>query len=345
MAEANSNDPLGNPAAFLLMVRGLSEAGRFNVASSLIDKANGLYAGDPFWEAAIRQSVVHLIPGFHDFMLRDVPRNKVYREGIQELASGRTVLDIGTGSGLLAMMAARAGAKHVYACEANAILAAAAEKVIAANELADRITVLAKPSIEIDPEADLGGRADLIVSELIADDMYSEGLLPSLNDASRRLIKDDGIFLPGKTWVEVALVHYDSLRAFNSDIEGFDLSACTQLLPRRIAVRADRAGLDVCSSSASLFAFDYQPRSIQSVVESETVEVTARKGKANAIAQWVGFECGEGRTYENAPGGPANLHWRIQLTPIEPLDLSDGEIVAIEAHRDQLGMVLHARAA
>ncbi|NVE95044.1 50S ribosomal protein L11 methyltransferase [Altererythrobacter lutimaris] len=345
MAEAASNDPLGNPAAFLLMVRGLSEAGRTGMVSSLIDKANALYAGDPFWEAAIRQSVVHLIPGFHDSMLRDTARNRVYREALEGHAAGRRVLDIGTGSGLLSMMAARAGATHVYACEANALLARAANKVIEANGLADRITVLTKPSIELDPEADLGSRVDLIVSEIISDDMYGEALLPSLNDASRRLIKDDGIFLPSMTSVQVALVDFGGMPEFTSDVEGFDLSASTQLLSRNIAVRASRADLELQSSSASLFMFHHAPGLTQSVVDSEIANVTTRKGRANAIAQWIKFECGEGHQYANAPGGPANLHWRIQLTPIEPLELSEGEVAAIEAHRDQLGMVLHARAA
>lgn len=64
-----------------------------------------------------KEILSHRIAGFHGPMLRDKLRNAAYAAAITALAPGRTVLDIGTGSGLLAMLAARAGAQHVYGCE------------------------------------------------------------------------------------------------------------------------------------------------------------------------------------------------------------------------------------
>lgn len=58
---------------------------------------------------------------------------------IEAAVPGKVVLDIGTGSGLLAMMAARAGAARVIACEMNAAVAETARRIIAANGLADRM--------------------------------------------------------------------------------------------------------------------------------------------------------------------------------------------------------------
>lgn len=343
MTKNTAKDPLADPASFLLMTRGLLEAGRIDKVSKLITKASAEHGASPLWEATIRQAVAHLIPGFHPGMLRDAPRNVAYRKGIEELVPGKTVLDIGTGSGLLAMMAVRAGARHVFACETNEMLAAAAREVIAANGMADDITLFAKSSMKLDRDKDLDGGPDVIVSELIADDLMSEALVPSLNDASERLCKPETQFLPGKAWVKVALAEYDKLPDTSPIVEGLDLSLHTRLLPHRIGVRPDKQGLTLRSDAARLMSFDYKPGLLHPRSDRSSVSVSASGGHANVIAQWIGFECGSSATYENAPGSSRDMHWRIQLTPIEPVLCDAGQRVEIEAYRDQLGAVLDAR--
>ena len=60
----------------------------------------------------------------------------------RSLSTGVHVLDIGAGSGLLSMMAARAGAESVVACEWHGSLAAAARRNVAANQLSQSVTVV-----------------------------------------------------------------------------------------------------------------------------------------------------------------------------------------------------------
>ncbi|CAH1266922.1 PRMT7 [Branchiostoma lanceolatum] len=89
-------------------------------------------------------------------MLHDEERNKKYKAGL-ELAIGRVhgrgqrahVLDIGTGSGLLSMLAAQAGADKVTACECFKPMAGAARKIIQKNGFADKITVVPKRSTDM----------------------------------------------------------------------------------------------------------------------------------------------------------------------------------------------------
>ena len=80
----------------------------------------------------------------HEEMLKDQIRTNAYRnaiEGNPQDFKDKIVLDIGAGTGILSIFAARAGAKHVYAVE-NAEIAFFAKEIIKNNGLSDKITVI-----------------------------------------------------------------------------------------------------------------------------------------------------------------------------------------------------------
>ena len=132
-------------------------------------------------------------------MLRDRHRNETYRAAltgaIREFTDqqGRppVVLDIGAGTGLLSLLAAEAGAASVVACEQWGVMASVARSVLAANpRWGPAVTVLARHSSDV-TAADLsagGGRADVIVSEILDSALLGEGVVPALRDAFARLL-------------------------------------------------------------------------------------------------------------------------------------------------------------
>jgi protein arginine N-methyltransferase 1 len=80
----------------------------------------------------------------HEEMLKDKERTLAYKRAIErnpDTFKGKIVMDIGAGTGILSIFAARAGAKHVYAIE-NAEIAYFAKEIIRKNNLSDTITVL-----------------------------------------------------------------------------------------------------------------------------------------------------------------------------------------------------------
>jgi len=84
-------------------------------------------------------------------MLEDRPRTRTYRESLEdnkELLRDKIVIDVGAGTGILSIFAARAGARHVYAIEFSET-ARMAEQIIAENGLSDRITVLQKRAEDV----------------------------------------------------------------------------------------------------------------------------------------------------------------------------------------------------
>jgi hypothetical protein len=128
----------------------------------------------------------------HNRMLNDRARTSSFITGIEEVvAAGDVVVDIGTGTGVLAVAAARAGAKHVYAIEASDI-ARSAQTVFEANGVADRITLVRKWSTRTTiPE-----RADVLVSEIMGNEPLAEGVVQVIADARKRLLKPEACLIP-----------------------------------------------------------------------------------------------------------------------------------------------------
>jgi predicted O-methyltransferase YrrM len=155
---------------FLVRIQGtlLYEQRRYSEAISSFERAVAL---DPLLLSAVDavENIKSLaVDRWHFRMLNDRARNEAYAAAIgvavAEAAAllGRppVVLDIGTGTGLLSLMAAAAGAAHVYACEANVVLSEVATAVVAQHGMAGRVTVIAKPSWDLrvgDQPGELGG--------------------------------------------------------------------------------------------------------------------------------------------------------------------------------------------
>ena len=129
----------------------------------------------------------------HIKMLNDRARTEGYLAGIKEVVRpGDVVVDVGTGTGVLALAAARAGARHVYAIEASAI-GRVAEAVFEANGLSDRITLMPGWSTQVS----LPERADVLISEIIGNEPLGEQVLEVTSDALKRLTKPNARMVPG----------------------------------------------------------------------------------------------------------------------------------------------------
>ena len=127
-------------------------------------------------------------------MLNDRARTSSFLKGIQEVVHpGDIVIDIGTGTGILAIAAARAGARHVYAIEASGI-GKSAKTIFEANGVADRITLIEGWSTCIK----LPERADVLISEMIGNEPLAENVLEITTDAIKRLLKPNSRLVPNK---------------------------------------------------------------------------------------------------------------------------------------------------
>jgi 2-polyprenyl-3-methyl-5-hydroxy-6-metoxy-1,4-benzoquinol methylase len=141
-----------------------------------------------FSEARFDDSEIHVR------MLRDTIRTKAYQKAIQAtVTSNDTVIDIGTGTGVLAATAAKHGAKKIYAVERSSNMAKLSTRFFEENGLADRIEVIEGMSSQVT----LPSPADVLITETIGNDPLREGILEICHDAvSRGLVKPDARFIP-----------------------------------------------------------------------------------------------------------------------------------------------------
>ncbi len=127
----------------------------------------------------------------HVGMLRDTVRVMAYRAAIEKHAPGKRVVEVGCGTGILSLFAAKAGASRVIAIEESQVSETAAA-MFKANGCSDVIDLKVTNS----RNAEMDEPADLLIHEILGVDPFDENLLPVLLDARRRLLKPGGRMLP-----------------------------------------------------------------------------------------------------------------------------------------------------
>ncbi len=127
----------------------------------------------------------------HQRLVADTVRVQAYRTAIFRHSAGKSVVEVGCGSGILSIFAAQAGATRVVAIEESEIAALAAEMFAANN--CDGVVELRRANSR---DVELDEPADLIIHEILGSDPFVEALLPSIADARRRLLRPGGRLLP-----------------------------------------------------------------------------------------------------------------------------------------------------
>lgn len=334
MIEGLLTQAMGNPVAMFRVAGLMRRAGQEAQAVALCGEVLALVPANSGLSAEIRRFLGDGVPNWHFAIVRDLVRNRAYDAALRALVRpGMRVLEIGTGTGILAMMAARAGAAEVITCEMNPAIAEAAREIIARNGYADRVRVISKHSDALDLAGDLGGRADLLVSEIVSNDLIGQHVLPSHERAARDLLVPGAPVIPARGTIRVALAEdprEDSARL--GDIDGFDLAPFNRLAA---TVRASHPGARVehRSDSADLFAFDFAGAPTQPA--QATAGCLASGGRVNGILQWIVLDMGDGATYENRPGPGATSCWSPLFYPLpEPIETVPGQPVTIHGAHD-----------
>ncbi len=166
-------------------------------------------------------------PTWHFAMVNDQARNAAIETAIAALdLTGKTVFEIGAGSGLVALLFAKYGARHVYTCESNLNLAAVARTIVETSPFVDRITILPGSSSEVIDRKQVPSQPDVIFTETVDCGIVGEGFFEIRRDI-QRLAGPRTLVLPDEIIQFACLIASPQIRGLNhaDTVCGFDLSA------------------------------------------------------------------------------------------------------------------------
>jgi len=252
-----------------------------------------------------------MVPPWHFPMLNDQVRNDVYYEAISRAITPEDiVLDIGTGSGLLAMMAAKAGAKHIYACEVIKPVAEMARQIVKENGFADKISIIDKSSTILEIGLDLPEPATVLVSEILDIALLGEGVLPSLKHAKNCLITQNATIIPASAKMWGLLVNCKNFKKMNTveNVHGFDLKAFNYFHHTSHSFDLEKDEHHALSEPFEVFSIDF--KNIPDGPQTFTINIPIiSDGTAQAVVAWFDLILFDNIEFSTRKGERHN-HWR-----------------------------------
>ena len=267
-------------------------------------------------------------------MMGDQPRMSAYEAAIaRAVQPGDSVLDLGCGPGIMAMLACRAGARRVYAIDTNPVIDLG-RQLAARNGFEDRIKFLLGDSRQIE----LPERVNVIVSDIRGVIPLFGHAVPTLNDARERLLAPGGHMIPVKDVLMAAVVdaseHYEELtRPWQRP--GLDFSAVLPLVLNSV-YRARMGTQRILSAEQPWFALDYASGARERAATEVRFPIE-HDGIGHGLAIWFEATLFEDIGYSTKPEYYQNISGRRFLPWSTPVPLQAGDEVGASLRADLVG--------
>jgi type I protein arginine methyltransferase len=286
-----------------------------------------LRAGPSSGEQGIaKPATVRDFPAWHFAMLNDHDRNTAIEHMIARLdLGGKVIFEIGTGCGLVALLFAKYGARHVYSCEINQRLAEIAAAVVDRTGFADRITLFRTCSTTVLDRGLLPMRPDIVFTETLDCGVVGEGFHTVARDI-RKIADERTLIIPGLVQQFGILVDAPALAKLNrvGTACGFDVSALNIYSTRSYFPVRERL-YDYTPLSEPFLIREY------SYLEDRPSEACPaqpyRSGVADGVLSWFEARFGD-ETITNSPG--THGHWHQAYHPFaSPVEVTAKEDVRL----------------
>ncbi|PRT52761.1 Protein arginine N-methyltransferase 1 [Wickerhamiella sorbophila] len=275
----------------------------------------------------------------HEEMLKDRVRTLAYRDAImrnRDLFKDKVVLDVGCGSGILSMFAARAGAKKVIGVDRSQIIHMA-RKIVEVNGLSDTITLIQGQMEEVKLPVP---KVDIIISEWMGYFLLFESMLDTVLYARDHYLVEGGLILPDRTTLLMAAIedaeYKDEKVGYWDDVYGFDYTPFKDIVTEEPIVDIVESKA-VISNSVEIGSIDLYTVKKEDLAYRHRFDLTFdRSDTCHALVSW--FDIDFAQRLPNPVSfstGPFDkpTHWKqtVVYTPTE-LQVNAGDRLVGEIH-------------
>ncbi len=272
-----------------------------------------------------------LIVDEHRHYLQDQIRLTAFRRAIQELvAPGSVVVDLGSGTGILGLLASEAGAKRVYSIEETGLIELARE-IAQANGYADRMQFIK----ELSTRVELPEPADVILADQIGHFGFEAGLFDYFSDARRRFLKPGGVTIPQRLTFCVAPVEHqplwEQIEFWNQPSMGMNVYPARAL--------AANTGYPVKLKPEQLLGPSDEPLTVDpSISGPHPLQVRCtlpinRTGTLHGLGCWFVAQLSPSVTMSNSPLTEQRIDRRNVFLPLDrPVSVQTGDSVHVTMH-------------
>ncbi|MCL1600543.1 MAG: 50S ribosomal protein L11 methyltransferase [Actinomycetia bacterium] len=264
---------------------------------------------------------------FHHSMLTDEVRTSSFLRAIMEVVEpGDVVVDIGSGTGVLSLFAAMAGASRVYAIEREPVIEIASE-IAARNGLSETIAFIAGSSLEVDiPE-----QADVLITETIGNAGFDEGIVAWVADARRRFLKHDALVVPGRVDAVASLIcvptDFMAIDKWSRPLQTLDFTPLSRIV-RNNLIWTDLSPAAIVSEPVVVFGTDFssEPKWLTGSVRVEAI----KDALVHGIGMWFRSSLAPNTQITNAPPNTVPS-WEQGFLPLdEPMVVAAGDQIRFE---------------
>jgi len=269
-------------------------------------------------------------------MIADRQRFDAYSKAIAaSVRSGDSVLEIGCGPSVFALLACRAGARKVYAIESDEIVHHARE-LAAANGLADRVEFLHGDSRKVH----LVEQVNVIISDLRGTLPFFDHAITSVEDARKRFLAPQGTMIPGRDTLKASIIdaseyHSQLILPWQQLESGIDLSRSCQLILNGCYTshfKADQLLTDAQPWCVLNYKAGASPNSA-----GDLIFKAARVGTAHGICAWFETELADGIGFSTAPNDRRGVYGQRFFPWPHAVSLEAGQEIQVSLHADLVG--------
>nr|XP_023021501.1 protein arginine N-methyltransferase 1 isoform X1 [Leptinotarsa decemlineata] len=286
----------------------------------------------------------------HHDMLNDKVRTESYRNAIltnKNLFLGKSVLDVGCGTGILSMFSAKAGAERVYGVDQSEVLYKAMD-IVRENNLQDKIHLIKGQLERIELPVE---KVDIIVSEWMGYFLLFEGMLDSFIYARDAFLKPGGLILPNRCNITIIGVcdedKYNKIIHFWDDVYGFSMKCMKKEVLKEAFIETIPPE-KVLTNPVVLTEIDLKTCNVNACIFSSKFTFEAlNNGTLTAIAGYFDtfFDLENNIQFSTGPHAP-KTHWQqtvfflSETIPMQKGDVLDGTLSCTRLTKNVRGLAV-----